>query len=148
MQKIKPIDLHPVLNRSKFKSILRDLWLGSAPKVIKSEPITGNYTHLRTKKEVHKRINAIIRKSERIKIGVMGNLIARMDAEDYRTEWYNVECVYKTNSYENARSFEVGLIKKYKKRNPKIVKNVSEAKAGRLTTYTGEYFIYVVFNEK
>ncbi len=142
----KPIELHPIKNRSKLAEIWRTLWNGKPPKLIGKTAITGRITNPSTKSKVTKRINGVLAESSEIKIGVMGDTEVRMDGEDYRDGFDFVTRVYKTKSKETARLYEVELIKKYKKSHPDKVLNISESKAGRLTTYNGDFYIYVVFN--
>lgn len=51
--------------------------------------------------------------SNSIKIGVMGDTSVRMDAVDYRENYDYVVRIYKTKSKEAARNIEVALIKKF-----------------------------------
>jgi hypothetical protein len=145
--KRKPIELHPVKNRSEWTEFWRTFWNGEPPKLVGKTAITGRLTNPATKSKVTKRINEILSNASEIKIGVMGDTEVRMDGKDYRNNFEYVSRVYKTTSKEAAREYEVELIKKFKKSNPEKVLNISEAKAGRLTTYNGNYYIYVVFNE-
>jgi len=148
MNNIKPLELHKVKNRTEFESFLRNIWKGAMPDLIIAEPETGNYTHDKVKKKVHKRINAILKNAVRIKIGVTGDELTRRDGSDYRNGWYNMELVYKTKSKEAAKLFEVELITKYmKSRNKDKVANKSANLASRITTYDGYYLIYVVWNK-
>ena len=78
----------------------------------------------------------------------MGDTSVRMDAIDYRKNYDYVVRIYKTKSKETARNLEVALIKKFQKEYPIKVDNKSTSRAGRLTTYTGFYYIYVVFNKE
>ncbi len=144
--KKKPIELHPVLNRSEIAKFFRTLWLGKPPKLVGKSAVTGHLTNPATKRKVTMRINEILKIADVIKIGATGDTLSRMDKEDYRGNWEFVSRVYKTKSLERAKEYEVELIKKFKKSYPSQVKNISEAKAGRLTTYNGFYYIYVVFN--
>ena len=144
--KKKPIELHPVKNRSELAEIWRTLWNGKPPKLVGKTAITGVLIPA-TKSKVTKRINEILLDAKEIKIGVMGDTEVRMDGKDYRNDFDYVTRVYKTTSKEKAKLYEVELIKKYKKSHPKKVKNISEARAGRLTTYTGSFYVYVVFNK-
>lgn len=145
--KNKPIHLHPVINRSEFKSSLRDLWYGKPPKLIGKSPVTGFINNLIVKKQITARIKNVIKISSSIKIGVMGDTSVRMDALDYRGNYDYVVRIYKTSCKETARNLEVLLIKKFKKEYPDKVDNISTSKAGRLTTYNGFYYIYIVFNK-
>ncbi len=145
--KRKPIELHPVKNRSNWAEFWKTFWNGNPPKLIGKRAITGRLTNRSTKSNVTKRINEILNIASEIKIGVMGDTEVRMDGKDYRNAFEYVTRVYKTTSKEVARDYEVELIKKYKKSHPNKVLNISEARAGRLTTYNGNFYIYVVFNE-
>ena len=145
--KKKPIELHPVKNRSIFQSMLRDLWLGESPKLVRKKPFTGLLNNSTIKRNITNRIKKVINISDSIKIGVMGDTSVRMDAKDYRANYDYVIQIYKTKSREFARNLEVTLIKKFKKEHPDKVDNKSTSRAGRLTTYTGYYYIYVVFNK-
>lgn len=126
---------------------LGELYGIKPPKLIGKTAITGRLTPS-TKTKVTKRINEILTNSSEIKIGVMGDTEVRMDGTDYRSDYDFVTRIFKTKSKEIARDFEVKLIKKFKKSHPKKVKNISEAKAGRLTTYNGFYYVYIVFNKE
>jgi hypothetical protein len=145
--KIKPIELHPVKNRSDWTEFWKTLWNGEPPKLVGKTAITGRLTNPTTKSNVTKRINEILNIASEIKIGMMGDTEVRMDGKDYRNDFDYVTRVYKTTSKEVARDYEVELIKKYKKSHPNKVLNISEARAGRLTTYNGSFYVYVVFNE-
>lgn len=145
--KNKPIHLHPVINRSAFKSSLRDFWYGKPPKLIGKSPVTGLLNNSIIKREITTRIKNVLKISNSIKIGVMGDTSVRMDALDYRENYDYVVRIYKTSSEETARNLEVLLIKKFKKEYPNKVDNISTSKAGRLTTYNGFYYIYIVFNK-
>lgn len=142
----KPIELHPVRNRSGFSKAFRTFWNGAPPKLVGKTAVTGRLTNPATKAKVTKRINEILKVAVEIKIGVMGDTEVRMDGKDYRNGFDYVTRVYKTTSKESARNYEVELIKKFVKSHHSLVKNKSIAKAGRLTTYNGNYYIYVVFN--
>lgn len=146
--KIKPIHLHPVKNRSSFKSSLIDLCYGKPPRLIGKSPVTGSLNNLIVKREITSRIKNVLKISNSIKIGVMGDTSVRMDALDYRGNYDYVVRIYKTSSEEMARNLEVLLIKKFKKDYPYKVDNISTSKAGRLTTYNGFYYIYIVFNKE
>ena len=82
-----------------------------------------------------------------IKTGVTGDTLVRMDADDYRNGWDFVIFAYKTKSKPKIIDYEVEFIKKFLKDCPEKVMNISTNKAGRLTTYNGFYYIYVVYNE-
>ena len=144
--KRKPIELHPVKNRSRFSELWKTFCNGEPPKLIGKTAITGRITNPNTKAKVTKRINQLINNSSEIKIGVMGDTQVRMDGKDYRSNFNFVTRIYKTTSKEVARDYEVELIKKFKKSHPNKVMNISESRAGRLTTYNGNFYIYVVFN--
>ena len=146
--KKKPIELHPVLNRSGLVEFFRTLWLGKPPELVGKPAVTGHLTNPATKRKVTTRINEILKIADTIKVGASGDTLARMDKQDYRGNWEYVSRVYKTKSLERAKEYEVELIKKFKKSHPNQVENISEAKARRLTTYNGFYYIYVVFNIK
>ena len=146
--KRKPMDLHPIKNRSIFKSKLMDFWYGDPPKLVGKKPETGYLNSPITKGKITSRINQIIKISDSIKIGVMGDTTVRMDAEDYREKYDYVSRIYKTQNKETAKNLEVALIKKFKKEHSDKMDNISTSKAGRLTTYTGFYYVYVVFNKK
>jgi len=145
--KRKPIELHPIKNRSGFSEFWRTFWKGEPPKLIGKTAITGRITNSSTKAKVNKRINQLIDNSSEIKIGVMGDTEVRMDGNDYRDNFNFVTRIYKTTSKEVAKTYEVELIKKFKKSHPNKVVNISESRAGRLTTYNGNFYIYVVFNQ-
>lgn len=145
--KRKPVELHPVKNRSDWSAFWKTFWNGEPPKLVGKTAITGRLTNPATKTKVTKRINEILNIASEIKIGVMGDTEVRMDGKDYRSGFEYVTRVYKTTSKESAREYEVELIKKFKKSHPNIVLNISEAKAGRLTTYNGNFYVYVVFND-
>ncbi|CAA0190061.1 conserved hypothetical protein [Tenacibaculum maritimum] len=145
--KRKPIELHPVKNRSDWSEFWRTFWNGEPPKLVGKTAITGRLSNPSTKTKVTKRINEILKIASEIKIGVMGDTEVRMDGKDYRNGFEYVTRVYKTTSKDSARDYEVELIKKFKKSHPNKILNVSEAKAGRLTTYNGNFYVYVVFND-
>lgn len=144
----KPIELHPVRNRSSFASAIRDFWYGEPPKLVGKSAETGLLSSPIVKRKITARIKNVLKISSSIKIGVMGDTSVRMDAIDYRENYDFVVRIYKTKSKEIARNLEVTLIKKFKKEFPDKVDNVSTSKAGRLTTYNGFYYIYVVFNKE
>lgn len=144
--KKKPIELHPVINRTGLAEFFRTLWFGKAPQLVGKPAITGHLTNSATKRKVTMRLNEILNIADIIKIGVSGDTDARMDKDDYRGSWEYVSRVYKTTSIERAKDYEVELIKKFKKSHPNQITNISETRAGRLTTYNGFYYIYVVFN--
>ena len=85
--KIKPMYLHPVKNRTIFKSKLMDFWYGNPPKLVGKKPETGYLSSSILKGKITSRINQIIKVSDSIKIGVMGDTSVRMDAEDYRDKY-------------------------------------------------------------
>lgn len=143
----KPIELHPVKNRSGFSEAFRSFWNGKPPKLVGENAITGVLSNPATKSKVTKKINEILKEAKEIKIEVMGDTEVRMDGKDYRNDYGFVSRVYKTTNKETAIIYEVELIKKYKKSHPNQVKNIFESKAGRLTTYDGNYYVYVVFNK-
>ncbi|UBM61324.1 hypothetical protein LA303_07790 [Candidatus Sulfidibacterium hydrothermale] len=145
--KRKPIELHPVKNRSNWKEFWKTFWKGEPPKLVGKTAITGRITNLSTKIKVTKRIIEILNVASEIKIGVTGDTEARMDGIDYRKGFDYVTRVYKTTSKEVAINYEVELIKKFKKSHPKKVLNKSITKASRLTTYNGIFYVYVVFNK-
>ena len=145
--KRKPIELHPIKNMSEWTKFWRNFWNGKPPKLVGKTAITGRISNPSTKAKVTKRIKEIINNASEIKIGVMGDTEVRMDGKDYRNNFDYVSRVYKTTSKDTARNYEVELIKKFKKLYPNKVLNKSEARAGRLTTYNGYYYIYVVFNK-
>jgi len=147
MTKRKPIELHPVKNRSDWTEFWKTFWNGEPPKLVGKTAITGRLTNPSTKSKVTKRINEILTIASEIKIGVMGDTEVRMDGKDYRNGFEYVTRIYKTTSKEVARNYEVELIKKYKISHPNKVLNISEARASRLTTYNGNFYVYVVFNE-
>ncbi|WP_299135489.1 hypothetical protein [uncultured Tenacibaculum sp.] len=144
--KRKPIELHPVKNRTNFSESLRSFWNGKPPKLVGKTAITGRISNPQTKSKVTKRINELLGKASVIKIGVMGDTEVRMDGVDYRNNFEYVTRIYKTTSKEIARNYEVELIKKFKKLCPEKTLNISESKAGRLTTYNGNFYIYIVYN--
>ncbi len=146
--KKKPIELHPVRNRSSFVASLRDFWYGEPPKLVGKPSVTGLLNNPIVKREITTRIKSVLKISSSIKIGVMGDTSVRMDAVDYRENYDYVVRIYRTRSKEIARNLEVILIKKFKKQFPDKVDNISTSKAGRLTTYNGFYYIYVVFNKE
>ena len=145
--KRKPIELHSVKTRSEWDGFWRTFWNGEPPLLVGKTAITGRITNPSTKSKVTKRINEILNVASEIKIGVMGDTEVRMYGKDYRNNFEYVSRVYKTTSKEIARNYEVELIKKYKKSHPNNVLNISEARASRLTTYNGNFYVYVVFNE-
>jgi negative regulator of genetic competence, sporulation and motility len=145
--KRKPIELHPLNNRSEWTEFWLTFWNGHPPILQGKSALVGRLANPSTKSKVTKRINEILSKASQIKIGVMGDTQARMDRNDYRNNFDFVTRVYKTTSKETAREYEVELIKKYKKSHPEKVLNISETKASRLVTYNGSYYIYVVFNK-
>lgn len=148
MTELIPAAKHRVAKRTKLDAFLKDLIEGPMPDLTLAEPETGNYTHLATKKKVHKRINNILKKAVRIKIGVTGDDLNRRDGKDYRNGWYNIELVYKTSSAEAARLFEMELITKYIKGKQKDkVANLHANRAGKLSKINGYYLIYVVWNK-
>lgn len=144
--KRKPKELNPVKNRSEWKEFWRTFWNGEPPKLVGKAAVTGRLSNPSTKAKVTKRINEILSIAYEVKIGVTGDTEVRMDGKDYRNGYEYVSRIYKTTSKEIAKNYEVELIKKYKKSNPDKVKNISENKAGKLTTYNGDFYIYVVFN--
>ncbi len=143
----KPMELHPVKNRSSWLEFWKTFWNGEPPELKGAKAITGRLTNKNVKSNVTVRIKEILEQASEIKIGVMGDTEVRMDSSDYRNNFKFVNRVYKTTSKETAIKYEVELIKKFKKSHADKVKNISEARAGRLTTYNGFYYIYVVYNK-
>ena len=146
---IKPRELHPHLNRTNFEGKFRNFWYGNPPKLTCSKAITGRLSNEEVVKQIHKRVASILKNSVKAKIGVMGDTDVRMDDKVYRRDFVFVERIFKSKSKETIRDLEVALIKKYKRSAYKnILLNISEAKAGRLTTYNGFYYVYVVYSKK
>lgn len=142
---LKPRELHSHNDRSNFTERFRNFWYGKPPKIVKIKAVTGSLAPA-VKAKVTKRINEIARVSGQFKIGVMGDTQVRMDCKVYRAEFEYVERIYKTTSEQSIRDYEVELIKKFKAICPNKICNISEARAARLTTYNGYYYIYVVYN--
>ena len=142
----KPLETHPVLNRSSFGEAVRSFWYGSAPKPVKKRPISGLINQT-TRCRITRHVKEVVATAKWFKIGVTGDTLARMDKVDYRQEYERVARVYKTASKEAAINLEVELIKKFQKLYPDRIANTSTSRAGRLTTYNGYYFVYIVFKE-
>ena len=142
---LKPRELHPLNNRTDFDEFFKSIWYGSPPKLVGKTALTG-YLNAPTKSRITKRINEILSRSSKIKIGAMGDTSTRMDAKDYRSSFDFVERVFKSSSEDIIKDLEVELIKKFKKSHPDKVTNISESRAGRLTSYNGYYYVYVVYN--
>lgn len=143
--KIKPQELHPLIDRTSWDDFWISLWHGKPPIEVGNKPETG-WVNAVTRRKVTTRINQILKKANSIKIGVTGDVSVRMDAKDYRQEFTYVELVYLSSSEKMIKDYEVELIKKFQKADPQKVVNISTNKAGRLITYDGYFRIYVVFN--
>ncbi|MHB1105403.1 MAG: hypothetical protein ACYCZ2_03485 [Lutibacter sp.] len=76
-------------------------------------PTTGLLNNPIVKRKITTRIKNVLKISNSIKIGVMGDTSVRMDAVDYRENYDYVVRIYKTKSKEAARNIEVALIKKF-----------------------------------
>lgn len=144
-KRIKPKELHPSNERTSWQGFWKNLWYGVPPVLIDKKAETGR-VNASTRRKVTRRINRILLEAEVIKIGVTGDTWVRMDATDYRGSFDFVERVYMSTSEKVVIEYEVELIKKFKKSDPEKVSNLSTNKAGKLTSYNGFYYIYIVYN--
>ncbi len=144
-QQRKPRELHPTYGRTKIEKWFRNNFHGYSPNLTGKKAITGRFTPS-TKAKVSIRIKQILAIASKAKIGVMGDLESRMDKLDYRFEYSFVQRVYKTKSKELAREMEVYAINKFKGCSSHNIQNTSNARASRLVTYNGFYYVYVVYN--
>jgi hypothetical protein len=143
---VKPKELNPIITRSAFENFLRDFWHGKPPKLVGRRAVTGKMSP-QLKRRVIGRIKEIVENATAVKIGVTGDTYVRMDCPKYREKFHFVQRVFRTTSEQLAIAFEVYLIDKFKKSCPEKVLNISNIPAGRLTSYNGFYYVYVVYSE-
>lgn len=142
---IKDKSLHPKNDESQFINFLKDVFYGEPPEIVKSKPITGRINST-TRRNVTIRIKEIVDNCDKFKIGATGDTLVRVDKKDYRKEYDFIQRVFCSKSEGVTKDFEVEIIKKFMKLYPDKNQNKSVARAGKLTSYDGKFYIYVVYS--
>ena len=135
---------YPLNERTKWNEFWLSVWNGS-PLQIEDIAITG-IINSGLKRKITISINNIIKQESinAFKIGKTGDAQIRTDKKDYRADYSTMYLLYKSTSKENISSIEVDYIKKYKKTHKDKIDNIIEHKAGKMFSYDGYYYLYIV----
>ncbi len=135
---------YPLNDRTKMDEFWRKIWNGSPPQ-IEDIAITG-IINSELRRKITISINNIINQESinACKIGKTGDARIRTDQKDYRADYSKMYLLYKSTSKGNISSIEVDYIKKYKKTHKDKIDNIIEHKAGRMFSYDGYYYLYIV----
>lgn len=105
--------------------------------------ITGRLTP-QVKSRVTKRLNKAIEGHGAFKIGKTGDAWVRTDQNDYRKDYYKFHLIFRSSSKLVIDTLECDYIKRYMRSHPENCRNRSAHRLGRMYSYDGYYWLYVV----
>lgn len=143
----KPLHLHPLKDRDNWTEFWLGFFHGIPPILTGDYPIHGRINQPEIKSLVVKTIRKIAKQSTSFKIGAMGDFDVRMDDKVYRKKYEYVQLIFVSSSADIIKDLEVEMIVYFKRYYEHKIDNISTARAGRLTSYDDNYYVYVVYNK-
>lgn len=119
--------------------VFKNIIYGKAPKIVRKGIITGRYSP-ETKRRITTRLNQLLDSYDFIKVGKTGSPEVRVDQKDYRGTYQKMILLYKSKSDVNISNYE----REYINRFYDDLENVSKASGGKMRSYNGFYYLYVV----
>jgi len=135
---------YPLAERTAWKNFWRSFWHGKQPE-IEEEFIDGEINS-DLKRKLTIKINKIINDSNTtaIKIGKTGDALIRTDFTDYRGSYSVMKLIYRSENPINVSKLEKHYILKYTSSHRAKIDNIQKHSGGKMYSYDGYYFLYVV----
>lgn len=139
---VKESRLRP--SESSFSNILKDLFVGSAPRRVKSQPFTGNLNWF-TKPRLMTQIDRIARETKAFALVATGDPALTVQEDRYRRPFNAYQVVCTSPSEAAIRNLHRELIARYRHTHAKTLTNADAKPPTALTSYDGKFHLIVVY---